>query len=57
MNISLDLYAPDYVSGGDANFITTLEHSANNPMHLLHYLIGVTGENDDYIIRNIQVWG
>jgi len=56
MTITFDLYAPDYVSGGDPIFVQTLERSDSNALHALHYLVGFTAENGDYIIKNLKVY-
>lgn len=57
MILVFDLYSPDYVSGGDANFVQTIEHEATNYKHFVDYLAGFSQENNDYIIKNVRVWG
>jgi hypothetical protein len=55
MKMSFDLYAPDYVSGGDPYFVQTL-HREGALRHLLSYLEGFSKENNDYIVKNLQVY-
>lgn len=56
MTIILDLYAPDYVSGGDPYFVQTIERSDSNATHALHFLAGLINENNDYIIKNLRIY-
>lgn len=56
MNIVFDVYEQDPTSNGLPDYITTIEHHANNHRHLLDYLAGFTNENLTYIIRNLRVY-
>jgi hypothetical protein len=56
MTITIDLYAPDYVSGGDPYFVQTINHEANNYAQLIHFLVGFSHENNDYIIKNVRLY-